>query len=96
MYDQTQKVAAPLGDKPLVRIVAGRADPPPPGMAKAQWGALVSEKMAEKRGYAQLSRNSKVVFDPKSGHSVHLEDPDTVLNAIHDVQAAIANPRGVE
>jgi len=96
MYEETEKISAPLGDKPLMTIIAGRADPPPPGMTKVRWDALVSEKIEEKRGYAQLSRNSKVVFDPKSGHSVHLEDPDTVLNAIHDVQAAIANPRGVE
>ena len=96
MYDDTQKVGAPLGDKPLVTIVAGHADPPPPGVTKAQWDALVSEKVEEKRGYAQLSRNSKVVFDANSGHSVHLEDPEIVVNAIHDVQAAIAKHSSLE
>jgi pimeloyl-ACP methyl ester carboxylesterase len=89
MYQETQKVPAPLGDKPLVTIVAGRPDPAS-DMTQTQWDALVSEKVKEKRGYAQLSHNSKVVFDAKSGHSVHLEDPDTVVNAIRDVQTAIA------
>jgi len=90
MYEQTQRVPAPLGDKQLVTIVAGRQDPAPPGMTQGQWDALTAEKVQEKRGYVRLSHNSKFVFDAKSGHSVHLDDPDTVVDAIRDVRTAAA------
>ena len=88
MYNETQRVPAPLGETPLVTIVAERPDPAPPGMTQAQWAALVAQKREEKLGFAQLSHNSKVVIDSKSGHSVHLEDPDTVVDAIGDVRIA--------
>jgi len=97
MYQETQKVLAPLGETPLVTIVAGRSDPAPPGVTEAQWTALGAQKREEKRGFAQLSHNSKVVVDSKSGHSVHLEDPDTVVDAIRDVgNAARRHGRIVE
>jgi pimeloyl-ACP methyl ester carboxylesterase len=39
----------------------------------------------QKRAYRGLSANSKIVEDAIAGHSVHLEDPDTVVSAIRDV-----------
>jgi len=89
MYEQTQAVSHPLGSKPLVTIVAMRADPPPPGATKQRWEELVKEKVEQKRGYAGLSTNSKIVVAAKAGHHVHLDDPDAVVSAVHDVAVSL-------
>jgi pimeloyl-ACP methyl ester carboxylesterase len=89
MYEQTQAVPHPLGSKPLVTIVAMRADPPPPGVTRERWAELVKEKVEQKRGYAGLSTNSKVVLAAKAGHHVHLDDPDTVVSAVRDVDLSL-------
>jgi len=50
---------------------------------------LISKKIDQKRGFAKLSRNSKVVFDAKAEHRVQLDDPDAVIESIRDVQRAV-------
>jgi len=89
IYEQTQAVPHPLGNKPLVTIVAMRADPPPPGVTQERWEDLVTEKVEQKRGYAELSSNSKIVLAAKAGHHVHLDDPGTVVSAIHLVAVSL-------
>ena len=88
MYLQLQRVPVPLGDKPLITIVAGRADHPPNGVNQEQWTALFSEKIDQKRGFAKLSQNSKVVFDANAEHRIQLDAPNTVINAIREVRTA--------
>jgi pimeloyl-ACP methyl ester carboxylesterase len=46
------------------------------------------EKRQQKADLVQLSRNSKLVLDDKSGHHIQLDDPDTVVAAIRDVVEA--------
>ena len=93
MYARLQAAPVPLGDKPLITIVAGRADQQPNGVNKEEWTALISEKIEQKRGFAKLSRNSKVVFDAKAAHRIQLDDPDAVTKSIREVQAATAKHR---
>lgn len=88
MYAQLRRVPVPLDEKPLITIVAGRADPPPNGVNQEQWAALISEKIDQKRGFAKLSRNGKVVFDEDAGHRIQLDDPNIVINAIRNVGTA--------
>ena len=88
MYAHEQRVPVPLGDMPLITIVAGRADLAPNGASQEEWTALVSEKMSQKRAFAKLSHNSEVVVDANAGHRVQLDDPDVVVKAIQDVQTA--------
>ncbi|HUK32044.1 MAG TPA: alpha/beta hydrolase, partial [Candidatus Acidoferrum sp.] len=85
LYERSQKPPAPLGDKPLITIVAARPDPPPNGVTAAEWQRLVNEKVNEKRAFANLSTNSKVIMDEKSGHHIHLDDPGTVVSAIRSI-----------
>jgi pimeloyl-ACP methyl ester carboxylesterase len=89
MYEQTQAEPHPLGSKPLVTIVAMRADPPPPGVTPERWEELVKEKVEQKRAYAELSSNSKIVLAAKAGHHVHLDDPDTVVSVVRDVDVSL-------
>jgi len=87
-----QSIATPhvLGDRPVISIIgmapAGKA---PPGISSEQWEALHEHNIALKHQFADLSTNSKVVEDTSAGHSVQLDDPDTVVSAIRDVLHAV-------
>jgi pimeloyl-ACP methyl ester carboxylesterase len=85
LYQHSIATAHPLGDRPLVSIIAMRADPRPQDVSQEQWDALIREKIDQKRAYRGLSTNSKIIEDAIAGHSVHLDDPETVVIAIRDV-----------
>jgi pimeloyl-ACP methyl ester carboxylesterase len=87
MYEHTQASPHMFGSLPLISIIAMRPDPRPQEVTAEKWDALFQEKVAEKRGYAELSTNSKVV-EADSRHEVHLYDPGTVVTAIREVVEA--------
>lgn len=89
MYQREQAVRAPLGHKPLVTIVAMRADPAPPNVPTEEWDRLFREKIAQKRAYARLSTNSKIVEARNAGHHVHLDAPQVVVDAVLEVLSAL-------
>jgi pimeloyl-ACP methyl ester carboxylesterase len=89
LYQQTHASPHPLGDRPLITIVAAKPQAPPPGVSQQQWDALVAEKIAQKKEYAELSTNSKIMNDPNSSHAVHLDNPSIVVSAIAEVARAI-------
>ena len=88
MYTARKTRPQPLGDTPLAVLIGGRESDAPPGVAADDWKRLAAEKREQKLGFADLSRNSKVVIDPKSGHHVALEDPDLVVDTIRQVVEA--------
>ena len=69
----------PLGDKPLVVLTAGLS----------QFGdtepSLDKERLAAQAAMTQLSRSSRQVIAKNSGHHIHLEEPELVVQAIRDV-----------
>jgi pimeloyl-ACP methyl ester carboxylesterase len=69
-------------------LIGGRESDAPPGVAADDWKRLVAEKREQKLGFADLSRNSKVVIDPRSGHHVALENPELVVDSIRQVVEA--------
>jgi pimeloyl-ACP methyl ester carboxylesterase len=71
---EIQQFGYPLGGKPLITMI---------GMQGAS-----EEKVEEKKAFQTLSTNSKVVEVDDSGHAIHLQDPDAVVTAIHDVMNA--------
>jgi hypothetical protein len=76
----------PLGNKPLITMIGMKeAEDRPAPMSVEQWHTLHQEKIEQKRAFVTLSTNSKAVEVQDAGHSIHLEDPDAVVNAIHDV-----------
>jgi hypothetical protein len=78
----------PLGDKPLAVIIPGRRDGPPAGVNAEEWAKLMEEKVRQKEGLAGLSRNSRVVRAPRSGHHIQLDEPAAVVGAIREVVEA--------
>jgi pimeloyl-ACP methyl ester carboxylesterase len=59
-----------FGDIPVVVLSAGARD--------ARW-------LAEDAALAGASSRGRHIVSPHSGHWVHLDDPEIVISAIHDV-----------
>jgi pimeloyl-ACP methyl ester carboxylesterase len=78
----------PLGDIPLVMLAAGRRDGPPPGVAADDWERIRAEKRTQKADLATLSTDGLLVVAPSSGHHIHLESPDLVVESIRRVVEA--------
>jgi pimeloyl-ACP methyl ester carboxylesterase len=96
LLDETQAAAegdtppvSTLGDTPLVVIRHGRSDVPIRGAItpevveeyEATWVHLQTE-------LAALSPQGKLLVAEQSGHDIHLEQPELVIDAIHEVHAA--------
>jgi pimeloyl-ACP methyl ester carboxylesterase len=78
----------PLGDTPLLVLAPTRQDPPPPGTPAELWAELRVEKDDQATGLVLLSRNSRLIRDPTSGHQIHADNPQLVARAIEEVLAA--------
>jgi pimeloyl-ACP methyl ester carboxylesterase len=74
----------PLGDRPLVVLGAGKRGKPP-GTSDEMWDQLKKEREENIKDLQSLSRNSKLVIVPSSGHAIHVEDPQAVVKAIEEV-----------
>lgn len=86
---ELQQFGHPFGDKPLITMIGMKeAEDRPASMSAEQWHTLHEEKIEQKRAFISLSTNSKAVEVRNAGHAIHLEDPDAVVDAIHEVMAA--------
>ena len=76
-----------LGNKPVYVLSSGRDafSRNTDSAMKATW----LEKLEQKEKMANLSTNSKHIITTKSGHEIHLEEPELVINAIKEVIRSI-------
>jgi hypothetical protein len=77
---------SPLRPMPLVVLAHGHPDDPPPPYVEHEerlWQQL-------QRELAQLVPEGRLVVATQSGHDIQLEQPELVLDAIHDVRAVRA------
>jgi pimeloyl-ACP methyl ester carboxylesterase len=77
----------PLGKRPLIVLAAGKGSAPP-GTSEELWAQLRVEKDGQKIDLSRLSRNSRFVLVPSSGHAIQINNPQLVARAIEDVVAA--------
>jgi pimeloyl-ACP methyl ester carboxylesterase len=77
-----------LGNRPLIVLAAATPEAAPPGASEELWNEPRQEKSEEKTDLARLSRNSKLVRDPSSGHAIHIDNPQLVARAIEEVLEA--------
>jgi len=92
MYVGRAASPAPLGDKPLVVIVAaGKGESAPPELSADEWKRLNDEKRDQKAGMVNLSRNHELIFADKSEHHIQLDEPELVVGAIRQVVDAVRN-----
>jgi pimeloyl-ACP methyl ester carboxylesterase len=97
MYEARQKNAQPLSDLPLIVLAAGKKpEKAPPEVSEEEWKQLLEEKRRQREDQATLSRNSVLIFDKKSGHHIHLDNPDLVVQAVREVIGAVAERRKVK
>lgn len=74
----------PLGDRPLIVVVGTRPDP-----KVSTPEEIAREKAAEMEEQPRISRNSKLVRDPASGHHIHVDNSKLVADAIEEVVTAV-------
>ena len=72
-----------MGNKPIYVLSSGRDafSKNTDSAMKAIW----LEKLEQKEKMSNLSANSKHLITTKSGHEIHLEEPELVINAIKEV-----------
>jgi len=72
-----------MGNKPIYVLSSGRDafSKNTDSAMKAIW----LEKLEQKEKMSNLSTNSKHIITTKSGHEIHLEEPELVINAIIEV-----------
>jgi len=85
IYEKRKMQKYPLGDKPLIVLIAGKDDKAPPNVATDQWEKFNEEKRQLKLDLSTLSLNSKAIVDKKARHEIHLDDPELVIEAIRQV-----------
>ena len=86
-----EQLAAPmlLGDKPLTVLTAGPLQLEGMGLSQEQMDQLDEAHTRSQAALAQGSQNSEQIIVEDSGHYIHLEQPDLVIDAIRqDVDAA--------
>jgi pimeloyl-ACP methyl ester carboxylesterase len=85
-----REAAHPLGDRPLVVLAAARRHPDlddlPPADAERYYHVWIEELQP---ALARLSTRGALRLVPDSGHSIQLERPDAVVEAITDVVAQV-------
>ncbi|MCJ7550906.1 MAG: alpha/beta hydrolase [Anaerolineae bacterium] len=80
---------APLGDLPLIVLTAAQTSPAgagPDGAGRVPASAVVIQ---EQGALTLLSEDSERRMLGRSGHQVHLDEPDAILSAVDDVYANI-------
>lgn len=77
-----------LGNKPLVIITSGK-NIYPESLGDSLRNELLNAKLKDQRKLTRLSSNSKHTITSKSGHEIHLEEPELVINAIKQTLQAI-------
>jgi pimeloyl-ACP methyl ester carboxylesterase len=86
MYVARTANPVPLGDKPLIVLVAsGKGEPAPSEIPPDEWKRLEDEKLRQKEGMVSLSGNHELIFAEQSGHHIQLDEPQLVIKAIQQV-----------
>ena len=87
MYANRESLGYPLGDRPLIVLTRARGGYRDGRDILAE--ELEKERLRLHSELARLSRNSQHIIAKNSGHNIHLEAPDLVIEAIrHVVDAA--------
>lgn len=87
LYLAREKDPQPFGDRPLFVLAAGKR-PPPPGMTEDAYKDIRGAIDKDRLDASHLSRNSKFLLDPNSGHNIQLDDPNAVAAAVEQIVAA--------
>jgi pimeloyl-ACP methyl ester carboxylesterase len=92
-----EHLAAPmlLGDKPLIVLTAGPLQQEGTDLSQEQMDQLDKAHTRSQADLTQRSQNSKQIIVEDSGHYIHLEQPNLVIDAIREVVEAARNGNSV-
>ena len=92
-----QQLAAPvlLGDKPMIVLTAGPLQMQGMGLSQEQMDQMDEAHTRTQAALTQGSQNSEQIIAEDSGHYIHLEQPDLVVDAIRQVVEAARNGSSV-
>jgi pimeloyl-ACP methyl ester carboxylesterase len=83
IYDSRARTPYLLGNLPLVVLLPkGPYSRPPRGVDADEWKRFNDEKRQQKLDFPNLSHNSKLIFAENSGHHIHLDEPQVVIDAV--------------
>jgi pimeloyl-ACP methyl ester carboxylesterase len=82
----------PLGDKPVVILRRKEQT----GLTKEDDVKRDQERIENTQSFLLLSRNSQLVVAEKSGHEIHLDQPELVVNAIRAAVEAVKKGAGLK
>ena len=70
---------------PLYVLARGAVIPPPADWTAENWAKYTAAQREMQQDYARRSSNSKLIIAEKSGHNIHQDQPDLVIDAIKQV-----------
>jgi pimeloyl-ACP methyl ester carboxylesterase len=99
-FEQRRASPLSLGDKPLIVLTAGAFQgafqvPPDAGIPQEQIDRFLEARSEFQADLPLHSQNSKQIIAEDSGHYIHLEQPDLVIDAIRRVVEAARNGSSV-
>ncbi|HEY0434625.1 MAG TPA: hypothetical protein VGC95_12175, partial [Chitinophagaceae bacterium] len=91
LYQHRSDKAYQLGNKPLIVLTRGV------GGFEGRKDSLELERqrLAAQHRLTTLSTNSRQIIDMNSGHNIHVEDPQQVIDAIREVYGAVRQHRRI-
>lgn len=92
LHEARSRAPRQLGDTPLVVLVGGREDKPPPGVPAEEWRRLSREKRRQKEELVNLSSAGRLRVAARSGHHVQLEEPELVVEAVRQLVRPARRP----
>jgi pimeloyl-ACP methyl ester carboxylesterase len=85
IYNHAGEASYMLGNIPLIVLTRGKGGYD----GRTDSSELEKERLMLQAQLAHLSTNSKHIIDENSGHNIHLEDPQLVINSIKEVIMAV-------
>jgi len=84
-FDENRTDPMSLGDKPLMVLTAGSVQTEGTGLSQEQADQLDKLHSKSQATLTQRSENSRQIIVEDSGHYIHVEQPDLVIDAIRRV-----------
>ncbi len=85
-----------LGDRPLVVIRHGVPSSRMPGTSVERAAEIEDALESMQRRMAMWSRRGRLVVAEKSGHDIHVDEPEVVIDAIRDVVSTLRAEAGLD
>ena len=98
MYADRLKCQSPFGNLPLIVLhrEEGGYQPIPGAITPEQVKQLEVERLAHNQDLVRLSRNSAYIIAKNSSHEIHLDRPELVIEAVHQVFEATRHHTSVK